>query len=240
MPYSYNTFPEDLGSSYYNHWMTITAYPTSMGYTGATGIGGGGSPAYTAGLFMPGGEGSSGIVFEQSHVFGDIKLANLATGAIGAAASFFGGSLAQAAVGAAKKGMAAVGHPINPGIEVIYQTTNRRSWVFSFLMAPSSPNESFQMKEIIKNLRRYAAPELEAFGLTFKAPAEFELKFYHNNRENESIPKIRRSVLSRVDANYTPTGEWSTFTTGYPVSCLLTLEFQELEIVHRKFIEQGY
>ena len=197
-------------------------------------------PAYTAGLFMP--NGQTPILFSSTHSFTDIKLGNIATsGVAGAISGFSEGAIGRGtASNILNKGASLAGHPINPGVEVLYSTTNRRSWIFSFQMAPASEKESNDMKAIIKNLRKWSSPEIENLGLTFKAPAEFAIKFYHKNRENENIPKIRRSVLSRVDADYNPSGEWSTFSNGHPVACLLTLEFQELEIIHRKWVEEGY
>ena len=142
----------------------------------------------------------------------------------------------------AKSAGAAMGHPINPGIEVLYRSTELRTFTFVFLMAPVNEKESNSMKNIIKRLRMYAAPESNSAlgGYVYNSPAEFVIKFYHKGNENENIPKIRRCVLTDIDANFTPTGEWSTFTNGHPVSCQLMLNFREMEIIHRSLIEGGF
>jgi hypothetical protein len=108
-------------------------------------------------------------------------------------------------------------------------------------MAPSSQKESESMDRIIWNLRRFAAPDLnQKTSLLFDTPAEFEIKFYNKGQENLAIPKIRRCVLTDININYTPQGEWSTFRNGYPVSCLLSVAFQEMEIITRDKIEAYY
>ena len=247
----YNVFPEDLGSSYYGHWMTITAFESNGAYTGVVGNNTPGysvnqSPAYTAVLYIPGGGGAgdSGVYYQDTHEYTDIKLSNLVGGAIGGfisgltgsttAGNFFGSIM--------NKGAALAGKPINPGVEVLYQTTDRRSFNFSFLLAPSSEKESNELQNIIYQLRRHAAPKLSSAtgGMTMQAPSEFAIKFFHNNQENDNIPKIRRCILNRVTVQYTPSGEWSTFSNGHPVAVMLMLDFQELEIIHRDFVDQGF
>lgn len=238
-------FPEDLGSDYYGHWMTITAkvptgsvsIPTGpfsdiarrMGATSDT-------SAYTAAIFIPGaGEGGSGIIYEDKHEYTDIKLTNLAGKALG---TFYGGSIGSSETAGLATSM--FGHPINPGVQVLYRSTNLRAFQFTFMMAPSSLKESESMDRIIFNLRRFAAPNASEGSFLFDTPAEFEIHFYNKNEENFKIPRIKRCVLTDINVNYTPQGEWSTFRNGYPVSCLLSLAFQEMEIITRNKIENGY
>lgn len=243
--FSYDVFPEDLGSDYYGHWMTITAKVPNGAINVGTGPSttvnqsgfGRNTSAYSVGLFIPGaGEGGSGIIYEDKHEYTDIKLTNLAGKALGV---FAGGSVGSASDVGAMPSM--FGHPINPGVQVLYRSTNLRAFQFTFMMAPSSQKESESMDRIIWNLRRFAAPDLnQKTSLLFDTPAEFEIKFYNKGQENLAIPKIRRCVLTDININYTPQGEWSTFRNGYPVSCLLSVAFQEMEIITRDKIEAYY
>lgn len=244
--FSYDVFPEDLGSDYYGHWMSITAKVPTGAISAPTGpfssinqsSFGRNTSAYSVGLFIPGaGEGGSGIIYEDKHEYTDIKLTNVFGKAIGAYAgtdmSSFGAGGAAGAV------MSATGHPINPGVQVLYRSTYLRAFQFTFMMAPSSQKESEAMDRIIWNLRRFAAPNMnQGTSLLFDTPAEFEIKFFNKGKENLAIPKIRRCVMTDINVNYTPQGEWSTFRNGYPVSCLLSLAFQEMEIITRDKIEK--
>lgn len=236
-PFSYDVFPEDLGSSYYGHFMTITAIQRTGPYTGAIGNNISNNPQhsqYAVAFFIPSAESGSGIIYSDKHEYADIKLANLMGGAIGALP--FG----QEAVKLAAAGASLLGHPINPGVQILYRNTNLRQFQFTFLMAPQSEKESTSLKNIVKRLRMFAAPELNEKSYLFNTPCEFEIKFYNKGQENENIPKIRRCVLTDIIADFTPQGEWSTFRNGHPVACQLSLAFQEMEIIHRDFIKDGW
>lgn len=229
--FSYDVFPSDVGADYNGHFMVITAIdggrPTGVGgnvvspFLGLPGVSN--TAEYASVLFIPGGVSGSGIVYHDAHEYTDIKLTNVIRDKIGASA----GPL-QSITGVA----------MNPGVQVLYRSTGLRSFQFQFLMAPESERESRSMESIIKHLRYYAAPRAQ--GMLFETPAEFEIRFYNKGEENTHIPKIRRCVLNHIDVDYTPlSGEWSTFTNGYPVAALMSLNFQEMEIIHKDFIAGG-
>lgn len=234
--FSYDVFPQDLGSDYYGHWMTITAIEGGVP-SGPAGNFFGIAPntsKYAVAIFIPSATSSSSLAYMDLHEYSDIKLTNVALSGVGAALGV-GESLNQLA-NLAPMG----GYAINPGVQILYRSTKLRQFQFTFLMSPASEEESRSMENIIKTLRYYAAPELTGGGLAFKTPAEFQIKFYNKGQENPHIPKIRRCVLNRVDVDFTPlNGEWTTFTNGYPVSCIMSLLFQEMEIIHRDFIAGG-
>lgn len=232
--FKFHVFPEDLSSDYYSHYMSIMAYIE-------------GNPVYAAGLFIPGGGGGGpGLVYYDAHKYTEIKLAGMASGVLGAVGSAASGL--NVTGGSIKAIASAVGHPITPQVEVLYTSTDTRSFDFSFLLAPSSEKEADSMKEIIKNLRRYAAPKKPEGSIVnsivgnvfYEYPAEFLIKFYHGGKENTNVPKIRKCALTDVQVVYTPSGEWSTFLDGTPVACMMQLHFQELEIINRNLIEEGF
>ena len=235
-----DVFPGDLGSSYYNHYMIITALaPTTIAgvYTGFAGSVPR-TPVYSAGLFMAGGAGGGnpGMIFEDRHKFAEIRMSNVLFG-------FLGGLTNTPNIGGVVNGVASLtGHPLNPGVEVLYQSTDLRTFQFDFLLGPRNPTETSTLQNMIKNLRAWAAPDSNTAtgGWLFDSPLEWDISFFHNGVQNTNIPMIRRSVVTYINANYTPTGDWSTFSNGYPVSCLLTICFQEMEINRRDFILSGY
>lgn len=238
--FSYDVFPEDLASDQTGHYMTITAItggiPTGAGQqlldaagraTGAISQGSTLAPnqsQYAAVIFIPGGGGSgTGLVNHDVHEYADIKLTNLLRDQLGVGAGPLQGI---------------TGYAINPGVQVLYRSTALRSFQFQFMMSPQSEAESRSMESIIQNLRYWAAPR--ATGFMFQTPAEFQIRFYNKGQENTHIPRIRRCVLNRIDVDYcAPGGEWSTFRNGHPVAALLSLNFQEMEIIHKDFIAGG-
>jgi hypothetical protein len=200
------------------------------------------------------------MAFQHTNIYEDVKLTNIAGGAIGGAAGaaiggLIGGPLGAAA-GASLGGnlggnvtggpvgtIAQLGgKPINPRVEVLFATTSLREFQFDFLMAPASENESVAMKNIIDILRYYSHPELDpaTAGLTFIPPADFDIQFYNKGKENTAIPRINTCVLTNMDVIYAPQGPWSTFHNGYPVMCQMVLKFRETEMLHKRRIKEGY
>jgi hypothetical protein len=187
-------------------------------------------------LYMPNGA----LNYVSQHMFNDIKLTGVAAGIIGGLFNIEGGYQLG---GGASGGLPQLGGmPINPRVEVLYSNTNLREFQFEFFLAPETEEESRNMKNIIDALRYYSAPELSKYtkGFTFVPPAEFDIKFYKNGIENTHIPRINTCVLEAIEVDYTPGGEWVTFSNGHPVYCRLNLRFKELEIVHKLRIRQGY
>ena len=136
-----------------------------------------------------------------------------------------------------------VGSPINPKMEVLFSSTPQRQFNMEFLLAPKSEQESYIVKNIIDTLRYHAAPEIDSLlGLVpvFIPPSEFDITFYHKGVENTKIPRINTCALERVEVDYAPSGIYSTFTNGYPVTMVLRLAFRELEILHKMRVQQGF
>ena len=157
----------------------------------------------------------SGAVAEKSGVFGNgIKDAIL-----------FSAGLAQ-----------------NPQVEILYQKTAHREFQFDFRFIPRNRDEADKIRKIIKEFKFHAAPELltGSSGRFFIPPAEFDIKFFYNGKENQNIHKISTCVLVGIDVNYAAAGQWTTFQDGMPVETQMQLRFKELELMHKGRIQEGY
>jgi hypothetical protein len=268
----YNVFPEDMeGNPQIGHYMEIRAKPSSRSVSGAlTGginfinnlvqnfpIPGGGAEAFnniaqtfatalgagqqnlspnqseTFYFFVPGG-GQQAMSWQQQHDYTDVKLARVGLGMIG-----IGGDGPGVLPGL-------MGKPINPQVEVLFKSTQLRTFQFFFLMSPTSESESEKMKWMIERLRWHAAPQITSSKLFFDPPSEFDIKFYYRPKrggsfvESNRLPKIDKCVVERIDVNYTPQGEFSTFSNGHPVSALLNIDFKEMAIIDKNMIARGY
>ena len=202
-------------------------------------------------LFMP-----TPVTYTQQNVYEEISLSSFGfqAGKLGVS---LGAALAQGTRGTnpsraqignpygelIRQGFSLVGRPINPKLEVLFSHTPQRSFAMEFLMAPKSEEESKTVKNIIDTFRFHAAPEITgSLGIvpTFIPPAEFDIQFYHKGKPNDKIPKINTCALERIEVDYAPAGVYSTFSNGYPVAIRLSLAFRELEILHKKRVQQGY
>jgi hypothetical protein len=168
-------------------------------------------------------------------------------GAPGGAALFETAGIAAEASGVFGAGIKdallfSAGVALNPQIEVLYQKTGHREFLFDFKMIPRNEAEATAIRDIIKELKFYSAPELlsNTSGRYFVPPAEFDIKFFYNGQENRNIHRISTCALVGIDIDYAGAGQWTTFMDGMPVEIKMQLRFKELEIMHKGRIEEGY
>lgn len=136
---------------------------------------------------------------------------------------------------------------INPHIEMLFRKIGFRTFQFDFKFTPRSEKEALLAHNIIKAFAFYGAPEIRESKDAAKYyifPAEFDIEFWSNGKPNDFLNKISTCALTSCTVNYTGSGGWSAFQAdkmnGVPVECNLTLQFQELEIITKKRILQGY
>ncbi|NDB58623.1 hypothetical protein EB001_09270 [bacterium] len=152
-------FPSDLASKQQGHFMKIQIYPTKNNAHEEAG--------QAIFLFIPGGNQNGPLSWPMVHEFDDVKLTRLAAGVIGGVTRLIPGigdalaegasTVAGVAAGTARvRGMGT----INPKIDVLYGNSELRRFQFSFFLAPESASESKTVKNIIKTLRKFSAPEI--------------------------------------------------------------------------------
>lgn len=139
------------------------------------------------------------------------------------------------------------GFAVNPMIEIIYVQPDLRQFQFDFNFSPRSAKEAEAVKNIIKEFRRNQAPEFNSTtglaGAVFLPPSNFDISFHANINgnfvQNLNIPKISTCVLKTVNTNYAPQ-MFATFSDGKPVTIQMRLVFQELDMITRERIDEGY
>jgi len=143
--------------------------------------------------------------------------------------------------GAVKLGLNYAGYVFNPQEQVLFEGIDFRTYNMSFTFTPYSQQEAEEVRNIIKNFRKYAAPELitKSAGFFMTPPAIFQISFLNRGQENANINKLKQSVLQNIDVNYAPNG-WSAHEDGAPVQTTLTLQFKEIELVDKAAIDSGY
>lgn len=139
---------------------------------------------------------------------------------------------------------AGVGQALNPQLQVLFSGVDFRTFQFDFTLTPYSQEEAVAIKNIVKEFKKAAAPQIQPAavfgqGLFYKVPHRFKIKFLYNGVENTNVHKLTECVLENINIDYAPMG-WATFGDGNPVQTRMTLQFKEVEIVDRTRIEQGY
>lgn len=129
----------------------------------------------------------------------------------------------------------------NPQVEVLFQQTAHREFLFDFRLTPRNNMESRAIRDIIKKFKEHSAPALSTEGGRYLIPPDdFDIQFWYGTGQNENIHKISTCALIGIDVNYAAAGQWATFDDGMPVQTSLQLRFKELELIHRKRVQEGY
>jgi hypothetical protein len=137
---------------------------------------------------------------------------------------------------------------INNHAEVIFNGIGFRSFQFNFRFTPQSEEEAVNVDNIIRAFKFYAAPEIiqGAAGRFWIYPAEFDLQYYSNGKENLFLNKISTCALTDISVNYTPQSHFAAHRAhnqiqGAPSVCVdLSMTYKELEIMTKNRILNSY
>jgi hypothetical protein len=137
------------------------------------------------------------------------------------------------------------GYTSNPQLQMIYRGSQFRTFSLDFLFTPVSGPEAEVVRKIIYLFKFFAAPTVGVGVATAKEsmfltpPALFQVKFMKNGVENINLPKYTDCVLDDISVDYAPNG-FAAHTDGAPIQTHLTLTFQEVEILDRKRLRDGF
>jgi hypothetical protein len=125
---------------------------------------------------------------------------------------------------------------------LLFKNIQNREFLFDFRLVPRNKKEAAAITDIIKKLRFFAAPEIpsNSSGRYFIPPSEFDIEFMVGQKRNPYLPRVSTCVLQGIDVNYSSAGQWTAFQDGMPVEISLQLRFKEVEILHKKLIDEGY
>jgi len=152
------------------------------------------------------------------------------------------------------------GYALNPQLQVLFKGSKNREFVFTFKLIPRNAYEALTIESIIRTLRYHAAPNyqtsgpdgLEGFGLSgatdnsryFIPPSQFEIEFLVMTQSgavyNDKLPRIAKCVLTNVDTNYAPSGQFAAYEDFQPVETQLQLTFTETVVLTKPDIAAGY
>ena len=147
----------------------------------------------------------------------------------------------------------ASGAIINPHKAVVYQGPGGfRTFNYTFVMMPKSPEEAQQIFKIVKFFKKRMHPGVGAAGInnvssiTLSYPDEFEIKYYVNKNEvdgsSETKPlfKIYNCFMESFSADYTTSGLTSFMEDDQPLTTTITMSFKETQLLTKSDIEQGF
>ena len=128
----------------------------------------------------------------------------------------------------------------NPKKEQIFKGVDFRTFTFDYQFYPRDEKEAQAVRDIISTFKYHMHPEFKDDGnWLYVYPSEFDIYYYHGEKENLNIHRHTSCVLTSMNVNYTPQGQFTTFHDGMPTQVNVTLTFKELALLTKDKIEDG-
>ena len=124
------------------------------------------------------------------------------------------------------------GQVMNPNMELLFNGPSLRSFGFTFKLAPRTSKEADNIVKIIRLFKEKMAPVKSGGNLFLKSPDTWRIKYLHSGKnDHKFLNKFKECAMMSTSVNYTPDGNYATYSDGSMVSYSLTLNFQEIEPV---------
>ena len=134
-----------------------------------------------------------------------------------------------------------------PRMELMFEGLGRRDFSFTFVFIPKSAAESLKVEQIVHQFKFHMSASYDgsAFGSglggarAMDIPSHFEIEYMYRGRRNPYLNRISTCVLKNVNVEYGG-DRYVAFDEGNPQTTKMTLNFTELNIMTKEFIQQGY
>ena len=166
---------------------------------------------------------------------------------------------AEMAKAAAPQGSAAVfaintGSIITPRMELMFEGILRRTFSFNFSFIPKSEQEAEIVEQIVYKFKYHMSSNYGGLGMggadgvrEMEIPDFFNIRYMFAGqggdigpkKENMHLNLIKQCVLTSAGVEY-GADRYKSYAGGRPQTTKLSLNFQELEIITKDYIEQGY
>ena len=124
------------------------------------------------------------------------------------------------------------GMVMNPNMELLFSGPQLRSFGFNFQLSPRSPSEARKVVQIIRFFKQGMSVIRSEANFFLKAPHTFQLEYRQRGSESKYLNKFKECALQNCTVQYTPEGNYNTYTDGVMTSYSLQLAFNELEPVY--------
>lgn len=214
------------------------------------------SPSECIALYMP-----ASITNVQNAAYGNVEMGNVIaaaqalgrtdTGEVSSMAGGIGAFVKQLGEQRLKQGGAEArslvgayeiqsGRILNNRTELIFENIDRRTFTFDFKMIPRTSEEAETIKKIVQRFRYHMAPDFNQEAITNRemiVPSMFEVEFKPN--KNQYLPKVGMSVCTSCNVTYGGARP-QFYEDGSPVETSMTITLQELELITKTRINDGY
>ena len=138
----------------------------------------------------------------------------------------------------------------NSNLELLFNAPALRAFRFDWKMSPRSQQEAIRINNIIRFFKQGMAAKKVSNSTPggssyfLGTPNIFDIHFKTSKSKNEftntnhSVLKIKTCACVGAAVNYTPEGMWNAYEKGQPTSCILSLQFKELEPIYNTDYEE--
>ena len=126
------------------------------------------------------------------------------------------------------------GAVLNPNMELLFSGPTLRPFTFNFMLSPRNSKEGKEIMHIIRFFKQGMAPIRSKSNLFLKSPHTFQLKYKYRGESGKDHPYLnsfKECALQGFGVQYTPSGNYSTFSDGVMTQYNITMSFKELEPV---------
>ena len=151
----------------------------------------------------------------------------------GATADAVGTSLVAAAAGVQGQELLSrtTGQVLNPNMELLFKGPSLRPFSFKFKLSPRDKEEANEVIKIMRFFKQGGAPIRSKSNLFLKSPHIFRIKYVkmgENGELHRGLNAFKTCALQSFGVNYTPTGNYATYSDGVMVSYDITMSFSEI------------
>lgn len=130
------------------------------------------------------------------------------------------------------------GQAANPKKEQVFSQVDFRTFTFDYQFYPRSEIEAANVASIIAKFKYHMHPEFKSeTDFLYIYPAEFDITYYAGGGENTFLHRHAACVLTEMNLNYAPQGQFTTFSNGIPTQVNMTLTFRELVPMTKETLE---
>ena len=128
----------------------------------------------------------------------------------------------------------------NSNLQLLFNAPTLRAFRFDWKMSPRSKEEAIRINNIIRFFKQGMAakkmqPNSGGGAYFLGTPNVFDITFRTSKldkeitNENNAVLRVKTCACVGAAVNYTPEGMWNAYEKGQPTSCILSLQFKELE-----------
>ena len=142
------------------------------------------------------------------------------------------------------------GSIITPRMELMFEGIQRRSFSFNFVFIPKSKPEADTIEAIVQKFKYHMASDYGRGGNMLNLggvdgvremtiPDFFQITYMHMGATNPHLNRIKKCVLANASVEY-GADRYKAYAGGRPQTTKLSLTFNELEIITKTYIEDGF